>query len=69
MTEHSGVIATFDGATGLGTVVADQKAFPFHATAIEDGTRQIALGETVTFEIHFAAGGRVEAGRIRPSIG
>ncbi len=67
MTECSGVIATFDAAKGLGIVMADQQAFPFHATAIANGTRQIALGDTVTFVIRFAAGGRVEAGNIRSS--
>ena len=67
LSEHAGVIATFDGSTGLGTVMAEAQVFPFHATAIADGTRQIALGEAVTFEIRFAAGGRIEAGRIKSS--
>ena len=40
-----GVVADFDDERGSGTVTADDgTSYPFHCTAIADGTRTIAVG-------------------------
>lgn len=58
-----GRVDSFDEARGIGTVVdADSGApFPFHCTAIADGTRTIAEGTAVVFTMHPGRLGRVEA--------
>lgn len=55
-------MTAFDAARGLGTVVeADGTSFPFHATAIADGSRDIAVGTPVTFTVVPGHRGRDEA--------
>ena len=44
----------------------DGTAYPFHCTEIADGTRTIAVGTRVEFEL-LARLGRWEAGSIRPA--
>lgn len=46
-----GVVAAFDGAAGLGTIVADADGvrLPFHCVEIADGTRTIEPDTTVEF--------------------
>jgi cold shock CspA family protein len=45
-----GAVTAFDPKRGWGTVTEDGgAAFDFHATAIADGSRTIALGADVTF--------------------
>ncbi|WP_420619208.1 hypothetical protein [Candidatus Poriferisocius sp.] len=52
-----GTVVSFDGATGWGTIAAeDGTAYPFHCTAIADGTRTITAGIAVT--LHLAPGHR-----------
>jgi len=63
----TGVVASFDDPRGLGTVRADDGTeYPFHCTAIADGTRTIDEGVAVDFEIVAGRLGRWEAAGIRP---
>jgi CspA family cold shock protein len=63
----SGTVSEFDDAVGLGTISADDGAsYPFHCTQIADGTRTIAPGTPVTFEIAPRLGG-YEATAISPA--
>ena len=59
-----GVVAEFDERRGLGTIDASGTAYPFHCTALLDGTRTIDVGTDVTFEVRPAGMGRWEATRI-----
>ena len=63
----TGVVATFDDAAGLGTIVADDgTTFAFHCTAIADGSRTIAVDTRVEFEPRPAGHGTYEASAITP---
>jgi cold shock CspA family protein len=63
-----GVVHAFDDRTGLGVVVADDGTeYPFHATGIAAGTRTIATGTAVEFDIAPANLGRFEATGITPT--
>ncbi|MEY2438296.1 MAG: cold shock protein [Acidimicrobiaceae bacterium] len=47
-----GTVVAFDDAAGLGEVTADDgSTYPFHCTAIGDGTRTIEVGACVDFEL------------------
>ena len=59
-----GQVVAFDEPRGLGTVESDGTDYPFHCTAIADGTRTIDVGAAVTFEVRPAAMGRWEATQI-----
>jgi CspA family cold shock protein len=62
-----GTVATFDDPRGLGTITADDGvAYPFHCTQIADGTRTIAVGTAVRFEL-LPKLGRYEATAIEPA--
>ena len=53
----------FDGDVGLGRVSGDDgRTYPFHCTAIADGSRTIAVGARVAFVVQPGPGGRWEAG-------
>lgn len=58
-----GRVESFDEARGIGTVVDDEggRAFPFHCTALTDGTRTVAVGTRVVFELSATHLGQVEA--------
>jgi cold shock CspA family protein len=57
-----GVVTQFDDPRGLGEVTAhDGTVYPFHCTAIVDGTRTIAEGAEVRFEVVAGRSGRWEA--------
>jgi cold shock CspA family protein len=57
-----GRVASFDPARGLGTVEgSDGTSFGFHATAIADGTRRIAVGRAVVFSVCPGHRGHYEA--------
>jgi CspA family cold shock protein len=61
-----GVVSEFDDERGLGTVTADDgTAYPFHCTAIADGTRSIANGARVTFDVVAGPLGRTEASALQ----
>ena len=59
-----GAVVAFDEARGLGTIEADGVEYPFHCTALLDGTRTVAVGAPVAFEVRPAGMGRWEATRI-----
>jgi CspA family cold shock protein len=64
--DAEGTVASFARDTGLGEIVTEQGAiYPFHCTAIADGTRDIAVGTPVTFTITAGHLGRLEATAIR----
>jgi cold shock CspA family protein len=61
----TGVVSDFDEHRGLGTVIGDDGSiFPFHCTAIVDGTRFVAPGTRVAFGIRPAHLGSLEARRL-----
>lgn len=59
-----GRVVAFDEPRGLGTIDADGVTYPFHCTALVDGTRMIDVDARVTFEVRAAGMGRWEATRI-----
>jgi cold shock CspA family protein len=61
-----GTVVAFDEPRGLGTIEADGGVYPFHCTAIADGTRTIDVGTPVTFEVRPGGGGRWEATSVEP---
>ena len=64
----AGRVSSFDDHRGIGEVTAaDGSAYPFHCTAIADGTRTIAVGADVQFDIRPGPLGRWEASAVRPS--
>jgi cold shock CspA family protein len=59
---RSGRVETFDEARGIGTVADDAGgSYPFHCTALTDGTRTVAVGTPVVFEVAPTHLGRLEA--------
>jgi cold shock CspA family protein len=64
---HHGRVASFDPARGLGAVADDDgSSYDFHATAIADGSRRIAVGTTVVFTVTPGHRGRYEARSLLP---
>jgi cold shock CspA family protein len=64
--EAQGTVASFARDRGLGEIVTpDGHTYPFHCTAIADGTRDIEVGKSVTFTIAAGHLGRLEATAIR----
>ena len=59
-----GTVTAFDDPRGLGTIDAAGTEYPFHCTALLDGSRTIDVGMEVTFELRPAGMGRWEATRI-----
>jgi cold shock CspA family protein len=62
-----GRVTAFDEQRGRGEIESDGDRFPFHCTEIADGTRTIAVGTVVAFEVVPGPLGRWEAGSIEPS--
>ena len=61
-------MSAFDDPRGLGDVTAeDGTTYAFHCTAIADGTRTIAVGTAVEFEVVAGRMGRWEAAAVRPA--
>lgn len=60
-----GTVVEFDEPRGLGVIESGDAHYPFHCTAIVDGTRTIPVGTAVTFEVRAAGMGRWEATAIR----
>lgn len=46
-----GEVTDFDAESGWGVVTAGGTGFPFHSTAIADGSRHIDVGAVVGFEV------------------
>jgi cold shock CspA family protein len=62
-----GRVTAFDEQRGLGEITADDGAvYGFHCTRIADGSRTIAPGTPVAFEVVPGHLGRWEAARIIP---
>ena len=62
---YSGRVATFDDFIGRGEVEArGGMRFPFHCTAIADGSRTIALDTAVKFRLVPGPLGALEATKI-----
>jgi cold shock CspA family protein len=62
-----GVVTEFDETAGLGLVTADDGAvYGFHCTQIADGTRAIATGTRVVFDVVPWHQGRYEAVALSP---
>ena len=56
----------FDSKRGLGEIRgADDRRYPFHCTKIADGSREIAVGVAVEFNVAPGPLGRWEAVAIR----
>jgi cold shock CspA family protein len=63
----TGQVSAFDEHRGLGEITAgDGVVYPFHCTEIADGTRTIAVGAPVAFEVVPGPLGRWEASEIKP---
>ncbi len=61
----TGAVTEFDEQRGLGVVTADDGTpYPFHCTAIADGTRTIAVGTAVSFDVVPGLQGRWEAAQL-----
>lgn len=56
-----GTVVEFDEARGLGLLASEGATYPFHCTAISDGTRTIETGTMVSFELRPGGMGRWEA--------
>ena len=71
MTERrQGTVRSFDERRGLGEIATeDGKTFPFHCTAVADGTRRIAPGTPVEFDVVAGLPGRWEAATIEVRSG
>lgn len=62
---REGRVATFDEHRGRGEIEAsDGTRYPFHCTAVADGTRTIDEGTSVTFSVAPGPLGRWEAAEI-----
>jgi cold shock CspA family protein len=63
----TGTVVAFDEERGLGELEADAGGrYEFHCTAIADGSRTIAVGASVAFDVVVGPLGGTEAARIRP---
>jgi cold shock CspA family protein len=63
-----GTVVAFDEHVGLGEVAGeDGRRYGFHCTQIADGTRVIAVGADVSFEVMPGHLGRWEASCLRPA--
>jgi cold shock CspA family protein len=66
-TGRTGVVASFDDPRGIGVVRGDDGAdYPFHCSAITDGTRRIDAGAAIRFDVVPGRQGRWEAASITP---
>lgn len=63
----TGTVVAFDATVGLGEIEADDgRRHPFHCIVIADGTRTIAIGTAVVFDL-IPKLGRWEAAQVRPA--
>jgi len=60
-----GTVSSFDTERGLGEISGEDGAtYPFHSTVIADGSRTIAVGTAVEFEVTAGHLGRWEASQV-----
>jgi cold shock CspA family protein len=60
-----GRVRSFDERRGVGEITSeDGRVFAFHSTAIADGSRRIAEGAQVEFDVEAGLPGRWEAAAI-----
>ena len=65
---QQGSVVEFDDPRGLGTVRSLAGVdYPFHCTAVADGTRTIEVGTDVTFSVAPGRLGRWEAVALTPA--
>jgi cold shock CspA family protein len=63
-------VRSFDERRGLGEIESDdQETFAFHCTAIANGSRRIAPGTAVEFDVVPGLPGRWEAAGVEPRSG
>jgi cold shock CspA family protein len=68
--QFEGAVSAFDQRRGVGSVSdPDGATWPFHATAISDGSRDIEVGTVVRFRLAPGHGGRYEARTVTPLVG
>ncbi|MXZ77098.1 MAG: cold-shock protein [Acidimicrobiia bacterium] len=66
-TPLTGRVASFDDGTGWGVIAADGGIeYPFHCTAIADGTRTIEAGVAVSFRLTPGHRGQWEGAGVTP---
>ena len=64
----TGTVSSFSEDRGLGEITADDATvYPFHCTAIADGTSTIAVGAVVEFAVVPGHLGHWEAAAIEPA--
>lgn len=62
----TGLVEEFDDARGLGSILGDDgRRYPFHCTAVADGSRLIPAGVRVVFCTTPGHLGRIEARAVR----
>jgi CspA family cold shock protein len=59
----SGTVVEFDAEVGLGVIDVGGDRYPFHCVEISDGSRNVAVGADVSFDV-LAKFGRYEAANI-----
>ena len=60
--QRTGTIAVFDDPRGIGECIDETgRRYPFHCTAIVDGTRTIEVGTAVRFGVRAGSRGVWEA--------
>ena len=63
-----GHVAEFDAERGVGTIEGEDGArLLFHCTQITDGTRDIAVGTNVRYDVVPGSLGAWEAGAVEPA--
>jgi CspA family cold shock protein len=62
-----GEVVAFDDAAGFGTVRSSDGEYFFHCTAIADGSRTIAVGTRVFFDVVPGRRGLWEASNVAPA--
>jgi hypothetical protein len=65
--QYSGRVVEFDDHRGRGEIEAAGLRFPFHCTAIADGSRTIAPDAVVQFRLVVGPLGALEAAAITPA--
>jgi cold shock CspA family protein len=61
-----GRVAEFDEDRGIGWVEAGSNRWFFHCTQVADGSRTVAVGTPVTFEVRPGHRGTWEAAQVTP---